>query len=74
MQTVGEVISAVLVTGPMSTPVRLLTELIEQPKDESANVEKDRAGFNFQNIQTAQTIQHTLIKTHTTQSKNEQKN
>ena len=44
MQTVGEAISAVLVTGPMSTPVRLLTELIEQAEDESANVEKDRAG------------------------------
>ena len=32
------------------------------------------AGFNFQNIQTAHTIQHIHIKTHTTQSKNEQKN
>ena len=34
MQTAGEVISAVLVSGPMSTPVRLLTELKEQPEDE----------------------------------------
>ena len=43
-QTVGEVIDAVLVTGPMRVPVKLLTELIEQPEDESVNVEKDRAG------------------------------
>ena len=44
MQTVGEVISAVLVSGPMSSPSRLLTELTEQPEDKSANVGKDRAG------------------------------
>ena len=46
MQTVGEVISAVLVTGPMSTPVRLLTELTEQPEDESANVERTEQGHH----------------------------
>ena len=45
-QTVGEVIDAVLVTGPTRVPVTLLTELIEQPEDESADVEKDRAGHH----------------------------
>ena len=34
MQTVGEAISAVFVTGPMSMSARLLTELTEQPEDE----------------------------------------
>ena len=34
MQTVGEAISAVLISGPMSMPTRLLTELTEQPEDE----------------------------------------
>ena len=46
MQTVGEAISAVLVTGPMSTPIRLLTELTEQPEDESANVERTEQGHH----------------------------
>ena len=46
MQTVGEAISAVFVTGPTSTPVRLLTELTEQPEDESANVERTEQGHH----------------------------
>ena len=40
--TVGEFISAVLLAGPVRMPVKLLTEPIEQPEDESATVEKDR--------------------------------